>query len=60
MRNSASRKNLENAGDGEGSLHGAKGISRSLSNVRLNKNFGKAEADTYWCDARASACAQAK
>lgn len=48
MRKSASRKNLENAGDGEGSLHGAKGISRSLSNVRLNKTFGKAEADSYW------------
>jgi len=31
-------------------MHGAKGISRSLSNVRLNKTFGKAEADTYWYD----------
>ena len=50
MRKSASRKTLENAGDGEGSMHGAKGISRSLSNVRLNKTFGKAEADTYWYD----------
>ncbi|KAA6429895.1 MAG: kinase [Trebouxia sp. A1-2] len=48
MRKSASRKNLDNAGDGEGSLHGMKGISRSLSNVKLNKTFGKAEADTYW------------
>lgn len=59
MRKSASRKNLDNAGDGEGSLHGMKGISRSLSNVKLNKTFGKAEADTYWYDAEASACAQA-
>jgi hypothetical protein len=58
MRKTLSRKNLENAGDGEGSLHGTKGISRSLSNVRLNKTFGKTEADTYWYDGRASARAQ--
>ena len=48
MRKRLSHKNLETLNDGEGSLHGTKGISRSLSNVRLTKTLGRNEADTYW------------
>lgn len=54
MRKTLSRKNIESTVDADGSLHG-KGVSRSLSNMRLSralsmpdKSVGKGDHDVYW------------
>ena len=56
MKKSLSRKNIESIVDADGSLHGStKGISRSLSNVKLSKTLSKGDTDAYWWDISAEA-----
>ncbi|KAL3134942.1 hypothetical protein ABBQ32_007903 [Trebouxia sp. C0010 RCD-2024] len=53
MRKSHSRKNLDNTVEPDGSMHGsAKGVSRSLSNMKLSRalsaSAGKGDHDVSW------------